>query len=66
MTETLGDKFQLELKRVKGLLELYRGIPTGAFGATILGGVVARAEEAWNSQDLVEMIKILPELEGCE
>jgi hypothetical protein len=64
--DSLGDAFPREQERVRELLTLYQTIPTGAFGAMMLKGVLQRAEQAAAGGDVVAMLGSFEELKGCQ
>lgn len=53
----LIEGIQQELKRNQELLEEYKKIPTGAFGAMMIQADIDRAEKAIADDDIVEMVK---------
>lgn len=63
---SLGTEFPKEQKRVRELLEIYKEIPTGAFGAMMIKQALDEAEEAAISGDVVRMLKAYERLKGCE
>ena len=63
---TLGDEFPKEQARVRELLADYKSIgQSGIFAATIIEGVLAQADRAAISGDLVEMLKAYKRLKEC-
>lgn len=63
---SLAQDFPKEQQRVRELLEVYITIPAGAFGAMILRQVLARAEQAAASGDVIAMMRSYEELKGCQ
>lgn len=64
---TLGEAFPLEIDRVRELLRAYENLgPAGTFGAMMIGDVLRRAEKARDEHDDAAMVRLLPELEGCQ
>ena len=64
---SLGEGFPKEQARVRELLKEYQKIgPNGAFGAAQLEMTLQRADKAALGGDLVEMIAVFKEMEGCE
>ena len=67
MTESLGEAFPQEQKRVRELLGIYKDIgPSGQFGAMMIEQVLERADKAAIGGDVVAMIQSFEELKGCE
>lgn len=64
--KTLGDALPEELERCRELLEIYRTIPTGFFGAAMINQAITEGERALDSGDLVQMIKAYESLRECE
>jgi hypothetical protein len=63
---TVGDEFPKEQARVRELLEEYINIgPAGTFGALMIRQVLARAEQAMASGDIVAILQSFDELKGC-
>lgn len=65
-TRTLADAFPREQERVRELVKIYDGIPTGAFGAALLRQALRRAEKAAISGDITEIMRSYEELKGCK
>lgn len=64
---TVGEDFPNELARVRELLSMYEKIgPNGMFGAVMIKQVLARAEKAQSSGDVVAIVRSYSELKGCE
>ena len=64
---SVGEEFPKEQARVRELLSAYKSIgPQGAFGAMMIGQVLARAEKAAISGNLPNIIRAYEELKGCE
>jgi len=55
-TENLMDATLRELNRNRELLEEYKKIPQGAFGAAMITQLIQRTEKAIDSGDTVELI----------
>lgn len=67
MTDTLGDDFPHEQARCRELLSVYRGLgPVGQFAAVLIEDMLKRADQAVIAGDLVDMIRIYKEMQGCE
>ena len=65
--ETVGDKFPREQERVRELLIEYESLgPRGAFGAMMIRGVLARADQAAINNDIVAILRSYDELRGCQ
>jgi len=64
--KTVGEEFPKEQARVRELLEAYKSIPTGQFGAIMIEQVLQRAEKAAISGDIIAILKSYEELKGCE
>lgn len=65
--KTVGSEFPAEQQRVRELLTEYQAIgPAGMFGAMMLKQVLARAEQAAISGDVVAILRSYHELKGCE
>jgi len=62
----LIEGIQQEQNRVRELLKEYEAIPQGAFGAVMLRQVIAKADKAVASGDVIEMLAVLNELKKCE
>ncbi len=64
---SLGDEYPKEQARLRGLLEQYREIgPAGAFGHMMISQVLARADQAAVSGDVVAMIASFKEMKECK
>ena len=60
---TLGDEFPLEIERAKEKAEGYRGIgAAGAFALSWITPLIAEAEQAQASGDVVAMVRLYPQL----
>ena len=57
MSENIADALAKEIKRNQELLEAYRDIPTGAFGATMIKADIDFAVDALASGDVIEILK---------
>lgn len=65
--ESLGEEYPKLQAHVRELLSNYEEIGTaGMFGAIMLKDVLKRADEAAISGDVVAMIAMYKEMEGCE
>jgi len=58
------DGIQEELRRNRELLELYKSIPTGVFGASIIQRRIDEGEASIASGDIVRMVRAYKELES--
>ena len=65
-TETLADGIQRELKRNREILFIYKGIPAGAFGATMIESLIVDTERAMLEGDLPKMITCYQKLKESE
>lgn len=65
-TQTLADAFPREQQRVRELLTVYEGIPTGGFGAAMLRQTLDRAERAAISGDITQILTSYQELKDCQ
>ena len=64
---TLGEAFPLEQQRCRELVQEYLGIgPAGTFGAAAISAVLAKAEQAAASGDLVAIVAAYQAMKGCE
>ena len=67
MSDTsVGEDFPRQIERVRELLDAYREIPTGGFGAKMIADVLRRAEAAQASGDVVAIVRSYTELKDCE
>ena len=67
MTSSVGIEFPKELARCKGLVGFYRSMgPDGAFAAAAVSAIVESAESAWESQDVVELVRTFQAMKECE
>lgn len=55
-----------ELKRNRELLEQYKAIPAGAFGARLIQERIDNAEKAQGTGDVIEMLTAYEELKSTE
>jgi hypothetical protein len=62
----LAEELPKEQQRVRELLTVYEGIPTGGFGAMMLRQALTRAEQAAASGDVVAMLRSYEALKGCK
>jgi hypothetical protein len=65
-SSSVGEDFPKQQARVRELLEGYREIPTGGFGAAILEEILRRADRAAISGDVVAILRSYDELKGCQ
>jgi hypothetical protein len=66
MADSVGLAFPREVARCMKLLRVYEELgPIGAFGHTMIRGVVAEATRAWESGDPVLIIKAFDAMRGC-
>ena len=57
MTGTVGDQYPIELERCKELRTVYAGLgQNGAFAYAMINAVIVQAEDAWESQDIVQIL----------
>jgi len=66
MTETLVDALTAEIARNRELLALYKAIPAGAFGATMIEQDIQAAIAALASGDAIEIMRAHEALKGNE
>ena len=62
----LIDGLNTELKRAKELLDAYRSIPTGGFGAAMIQQTIDHAESSMQTGNTVEMVKAYQRLQNLE
>jgi len=62
----LAEGLQVELKRNKELLEMYREIPGGVFGAFMIEKDIKVAEKAISEGDTIQMVKSYESLKNNE
>lgn len=66
MTESLGDAFPKEQKRIRKLIYQYETIgPGGRFAIAIFEDLLQRADKAVMEQDCIAMIGIFQEMQEC-
>ena len=64
MTTSLGDEFPKQIERVEEILGYYEEIgPAGMFGAAMIKDTLGEAKLAWQSQDVVEMVRLYKEMQ---
>ena len=64
---SVGEAFPLEQARVRELVKAYEDLgAVGAFGAAMIKDVLARADKAALSGDVVQILQAYEELKGCE
>ena len=67
MSTNVGEQFPVEVKRCEDLLQAYRDIgPAGAFGVANLTQVIRVAKAAWESGDVVRIVKAFAVMRSCE
>jgi len=52
-----NEDWEYEINRAKEMLEVYKSIPTGLFGATIISQSIERYENGERTEDLYENLK---------
>lgn len=62
----LIDGLNIELKRAKELLEVYKSIQTGGFGADMIRQTIDHAELSMQTGNTVEMMKAYQRLQNLE
>lgn len=62
----LIEGLQQELERNRELLQIYRGIPSGQFGAVMIERAIKNAETAMAENDVVKMMTSYKELKETE
>jgi len=65
-SSSLIDAVKKELERNRELLQLYKTIPSGVFGAMMIDKDIQEAEKALEDQDAVALIKVLVKLRNNE
>ena len=64
---SLGEAYPQEQARVRELLGIYKGLgPVGTFGAVMIEDVLKRADKAAIEGDVVAMIRLYKEMQGCQ
>jgi len=66
MSQTVGEDIQVEIKRNQELLQLYKEIPTGLFGATMIQADIDSAIKALAEGDIIEILKAYERLKNNE
>ena len=66
MTSSLAEQYPIEQARCRELLDVYKTIPTGAFGAAMIEDVLKAADVAAASGDLARMIAAFQRMKDCE
>jgi hypothetical protein len=66
MTENLIEALKSQIKRCNELVDVYRSIPTGVFGALMISNQIAFAESAIAQQDTAKMVQALAALRDCQ
>lgn len=61
---TLGEALPREMTRVREIIPLYDGVPTGFIAATMMRQSIDRAQKALAEGDVVEMIRCYEDLKG--
>lgn len=59
---SVGDDFPNQQARARELLDIYRTIPTGGFGALMIEEALQRADQALASGDIVAIVRSYNEL----
>ena len=61
---SVGSAFPREVLRVRELVDAYRSLPsdTGAIAASSMLGTIERALAAWETQDVVAIVRTYSEL----
>lgn len=59
----LIEGMNIEIERAKDLLELYKSIPTGTFGAIVISQTIDQAENTMQIGDTIGMIRSYKELQ---
>jgi len=62
----LADAIQKELKRAREILEMYKQIPTGFFGASMIEVIIKKTEKAILDGNVVEELRCYKELKSIE
>jgi hypothetical protein len=63
---SVGEEILVELKRNRELLEVYKEIPTGAFGHMMISKDIDEAEKALAEGDVIAIIQAYEKLKGNE
>lgn len=66
MTMSLAEAYTIEQERCQELLDVYKSIPSGGFGAMIISNILKRAEIAAANQNTIEMIRVFQEMKDCQ
>lgn len=65
MTASLGVEFPREQARLRIVLGHYKDLGVvGMFGATMIEDCLRRADQAWNDQDVVAMLRLYKEMQS--
>lgn len=65
-TKTLANAFVDEQARLRELLDVYKSIPTGAFGAMHIESTLREADAAMASGDVVAILRAYEAMRGCQ
>jgi len=67
VSHSVGGDFPHEQERVRELMDLYRDVgPAGAFALLMLKQVLARADKAMASGDVVAILRSYQEMRDCK
>lgn len=66
MAETMGTALANEIERNRELLDVYKKIPTGGFGATMIDADIKFAINALASGDVIEIMKAYERMKNNE
>jgi hypothetical protein len=65
--QSVGQAFPGEIARCRRLLRQYAAIgAAGEFGRLAIAQTIARAETAWQSGDVVEIVQAYQSMKGCD
>lgn len=64
--ENLVESILRELNRNRELLEIYKSIPTGAFGALMIQNAITYGEKAMGGGDVIEMLRAFDALKSTK
>jgi hypothetical protein len=66
MAENLAEGLEREIKRNRDLLEVYKEIPTGGFGAAMIEQDINNAVSALASGDVTKMVRAYEAMKNNE
>lgn len=66
MMSNIVESLKQEIQRNRELLDIYKSIPTGVFGVSIIESYISNAIDALGSGDPIEMIKAYNDMKDSE